>query len=194
MAGARTIDSYKVTMGPGGPSFRRKRIRNGLSEYNLRIVVSGLASVNPCAEIFKHRFSPIVLITTAKAPLSRRTACRAAGAEIEICGESEIDFEMAMRRLRQRWGVRHLLCEGGGQLNQALLTAGLVNEIHQTICPLLLGGRAAPTLADGAGISNLKEAVQLRLKSWRRCHDELFLVHAVQPRVTPASVSAVATT
>src|ERR1044071_4089696 len=36
MAGARTIDLYPVNMGPGPKKYRQMRLRNGLSEYNLR--------------------------------------------------------------------------------------------------------------------------------------------------------------
>src|SRR5688500_9500594 len=36
MAGARTVDLYPVNMGPGPAKYRKMRIRNGLSEYNLR--------------------------------------------------------------------------------------------------------------------------------------------------------------
>src|SRR5687767_9131901 len=41
MAGARTIDAVPVNLGPGGKKYRAMRVANGLSEYNLRIVVSG---------------------------------------------------------------------------------------------------------------------------------------------------------
>src|SRR5437016_13832882 len=40
MAGARTVDSNPVTMGPGSAKYRRMRIRRGLADYNLRLVVS----------------------------------------------------------------------------------------------------------------------------------------------------------
>jgi riboflavin biosynthesis pyrimidine reductase len=76
--------------------------------------------------------------------------------------------------------VRRLLCEGGGELNAALFQAGLVNELHLTICPVLLGGRAAPTIADGAGIKQLAHACRLSLRSMRRVGDELFLVYRVR--------------
>src|ERR1039458_184969 len=52
---------------------------------------------------------------------------------------------------RSKWGVKRLLCEGGGELNDALFRAGLVDEIHLTICPKIFGGRTAPTIADGLG-------------------------------------------
>jgi riboflavin biosynthesis pyrimidine reductase len=52
MSGARTVDSGEVSLGPGGEKYRRLRIRRGLSEYNLRVIVSGSGSIDPKAHIF----------------------------------------------------------------------------------------------------------------------------------------------
>src|SRR5438105_14597412 len=41
MSGARTVDLSAINLGPGPAKFRRKRLRRGLPEYNLRVVVSG---------------------------------------------------------------------------------------------------------------------------------------------------------
>src|SRR3989442_7235831 len=71
MAGARTVDLNPVNLGPGPAKYRRQRNRRGLREYNLRIIVSRSGSVNPNAEIFKQRFSPIIILTTASAGQAR---------------------------------------------------------------------------------------------------------------------------
>src|SRR5215471_9931423 len=49
MTGARTADLNDVTLGPGPAKYRRARLRRGLTEYNLRIIVSGSGSVDPQA-------------------------------------------------------------------------------------------------------------------------------------------------
>jgi len=177
MAGARTVDSAVVTLGPGPARYRRLRRRRGLAEHNLRVIVSGSGSVNPRAAIFQHRFSPLIVLTTARAGRRRLAQLRRLADAVRICGASEIDFHDALGWLREEWDVRHLLCEGGGELNDALFRAGLVNELHVTLCPWLLGGRAAPTLANGIGVERLTDACQLSLRSIRRVGDELFLVY-----------------
>jgi 2,5-diamino-6-(ribosylamino)-4(3H)-pyrimidinone 5'-phosphate reductase len=73
--------------------------------------------------------------------------------------------------------VKRLLCEGGGEVNGALFKAGLVDEVHLTMCPLIFGGRDAPTLADGAGVEHLAQAARLRLVSMKRYDDGSFLVY-----------------
>ena len=95
---------------------------------------------------------------------------------MKICGRKEINFSAALRWLRKKWRVKRLLCEGGGELNDALFRAGLVDELHLTICPKIFGGRHAPTIADGRGFSRLANAERFRLKSIQRNGDELFTV------------------
>jgi len=175
MAGARTVDANPVNLGPGPLRYRRLRRRNGRAEYNLRIVVSRTGTVDPNAVIFRHRFSPILILTTRRAPARRLQALRAQGAQVKICGDEEINFRVALRWLRRRWGVQHLLCEGGGELNDALFRAGLVDVLHLTLCPRIFGGRSAPTIADGRGLERLAQARRFALRSCRRWGDELFL-------------------
>jgi len=176
MAGARTVDMNPVNLGPGPARFRRVRLKRGLAEFNLRVIVSGSGTVNPGAEIFRRRFSPIVVLTTLRASLASRRQLRALADEIMAFGRSSIDFRTALQWLRARWRVKRLLCEGGGELNQVLFRAGLVDELHLTICPKVFGGRSAPTIADGFEKPTLAAATPFKLKSARRVGDEMFLL------------------
>ena len=72
MAGARTVDLNPVNLGPGPAKYRRLRLRRGLAEFNLRVIVSRSGTVNPNAEVFQRRFSPIIVLTTRRA-----TGCQA---------------------------------------------------------------------------------------------------------------------
>jgi len=176
MAGARTVDLSAVSMGPGGPRYRRMRLKNGLAEHNLRVVVSGSGTLNPKAIIFQHRFSPIIVLASGRASERNLRRLRSVADEVAIFGEKELDFRVALEWLRAKWKVQRLLCEGGGEVNGALFRASLVDEVHQTICPLIFGGRNAPTLADGESVRTLAEATRLQLKSLKRHGDELFVV------------------
>jgi riboflavin-specific deaminase-like protein len=142
----------------------------------LRVIVSGSGSLNPNAEVFKHRLSPIIILTTTRASKAKLLQLQAIADEVKICGRREINFRAALRWLREQWGVKRLLCEGGGELNDALFRAGLVDELHLTICPKIFGGRRAPTMADGRGFGRLAAAARFRLKALRRVDNELFAV------------------
>jgi hypothetical protein len=46
--------------------------------------------------------------------------------------------------------VKRLLLEGGGGANGAFLRAGLVDELHLTLCPAVDGATGAPSVFDSA--------------------------------------------
>ena len=176
MCGARTVEISQSILGGGGEKFRKQRLKRGLAEYNLRVIVSGSGSIDPAAEIFKKRFSPIIVLTTKRASAKKLARLRQLADEVKICGKREINFPAALRWLRTQWKVKRLLCEGGGELNDALFRAGLVDEIHLTICPKIFGGRTAPTIADGCGFERLKGAEGFQIQLIRRFRGELFTV------------------
>jgi len=180
LMGARTVDSAPGHYGPGPARYRRLRLKRGLPEYNLRVIVSGRGTLNPRSDIFRYRFSPIIVLTSARASVRNLRRLREVADDVEIFGDAELDFQAAFRWLETKWGVKKILCEGGGELNMALIRQDLVDEIYVTLCPLIFGGRAAPTLADGPGFSNVRQAPKLRLKTMRRLGQELFLVYGVR--------------
>jgi len=176
MCGARTVEISQTILGTGGDRFRKQRLKRGLAEYNLRVVASGSGSINPRAAIFRKHFSPIIILTTARASKTKLRRLRAIADEVRVCGKREINFGAALRWLRAEWGVRRLLCEGGGELNDALFRAELVDELHLTICPKIFGGREAPTIADGDGFGRLAEAAPLQIRSLKRVANEAYAV------------------
>lgn len=190
MAGARTVDSAQVSLGPGPARFRELRLQRGLREYNLRVIVSGSGSINPNAAVFEKQFSPIIVLTTGQMPHPVMDRLRPRVDAILVCGEETLDFSLALSRLRTEWGIERLLCEGGGRLNAALFRAGLVHEVHLTICPGIIGGHEAPTIADGEVADTLRSAVTLRLKSHRRLEDELFAVYEVVQNPTASAAGS----
>jgi riboflavin-specific deaminase-like protein len=163
-------------LGAGGEKFRKQRLKGGLAEHNLRIIVSGSGSVEPTAEIFKKKFSPIIVLTTERASAKKLKLLRELADEVKVLGETEINFSSALLWLRTKWSVNRLLCEGGGELNDALFRAGLVDEINLTICPKIFGGRTAPTIAEGIGFPRLADAEKFELTSMMLKKGELFTV------------------
>ena len=176
MCGARTVEISRSILDPGGEKFRRRRLKNGLAEYNLRVIVSGSGSIDPKAEIFKKKFSPLIVLTTGRATPKKLAQLRELADEVRVCGKKEIDFRSALRWLHAKWNVQRLLCEGGGDLNGTLFRAGLVDELHLTICPKIFGGDHAPTIAEGSGFQRLADAQQFQIQSARRRQGELFTV------------------
>lgn len=180
LCGARTVEESHATLGNGPESFTRLRQRRGLTPYPLRVVISGSGSLSPTAELWQKDFSPVVVATTATVSAARLKRLRKLTEHVWTSGPTEVDFPGLLHRLQAGFGIQRLVCEGGSQVNDALLRAGLVDEVHLTWCPLIFGGRTAPTIADGQGFSRLADAAQFELKSKRRVGDELFLVYRVR--------------
>lgn len=183
MAGARTVDLAAVDLGPGSAYYRRLRMAKGRAEYNLRIIVSGSGSVDPRAAIFQRRFSPIIVLASEAAPRARLAVLANLADEVKVMGRDQVDFRRAFEWLREKWNVRRLLCEGGGEVNAALFRAGLVDEVYWTISPLVFGGRDSPTMADSLSVQRKEEATRLRLISLKRFGHELFLVYRAVHRI-----------
>lgn len=178
LCGADTVETFSIDLAAGPIAFQKERQRKGLPAEPLRILVSEDGRIDPGAPIFQKRVSPVLVITTERAV----KACIARlndVATVKPFGKRVVDFTRAFLWLRKAHGVKRLLCEGGGETNAALLQAGVVDEIHVTICPLVLRGRSAPTICDGEGATSLKRATWLKLKAVKCVKGELFLTYRV---------------
>ncbi|MCU1605549.1 MAG: Pyrimidine reductase, riboflavin biosynthesis [Modestobacter sp.] len=112
------------------------------------VVVSRRASLAVDDQLVTDAVSPTVLLTCAAADAARRQALAAAGVEVLVCGDEDVDLRAAMDALADR-GLTQLVCEGGPTLFAAALAAGVVDELDLSIAPLLAGG-ATGVLGSGA--------------------------------------------
>jgi riboflavin-specific deaminase-like protein len=175
LCGARTVEETGATLGNGGEAFGRRRILSGLSPMPLRVVVSGRASLNPSAAIWKEKGSPIVVLTSSEAPARARQRLESLADAVWVSPSAVLDLEAALVWIRSKWGVRRLVCEGGGGLNSAMFRSGLVDELRVTLCPLVFGGGVSPTIADGTS-AKLADAFRLGRPEVRRHGGELYAI------------------
>lgn len=98
-------------------------------------VVSRRASLSPQDQVLG---GPTILVTCAAADPGRRNALAAAGADVLVCGEDEVDLALALDRLAER-GLEQVVCEGGPVLFASALPAGVVDELDLSIAPALVG-------------------------------------------------------
>ena len=98
-------------------------------------VVSRRASLDPGDQLLQ---GPLLLVTCAAADPDRRAALAAAGADVVVCGEDDVDLAAAREALAGR-GLEQVVCEGGPQLFRAALAAGVVDELDLSLAPALVG-------------------------------------------------------
>ncbi len=75
----------------------------------------------------------------------------------------EADLAVALRRLRDEYGVDSIDCEGGPGLNATLVPAGLVDELHLVIAAKLVGGRDPLTILGGETLDPPRDLALLSL-------------------------------
>ncbi|QHT55800.1 bifunctional diaminohydroxyphosphoribosylaminopyrimidine deaminase/5-amino-6-(5-phosphoribosylamino)uracil reductase RibD [Cellulomonas sp. H30R-01] len=75
--------------------------------------------------------------------------------------------------------VRHLLVEGGPTLAAAFLRAGLVDEVHAYIAPVLLG--AGPAAVADLGVTTIGDAVRLTTRSVLPLGPDVLVVATPEP-------------
>ncbi len=126
-----------------------ERVARGNSEHPSRVVADSRARTPTDARILDDAATTYVLVSDA-APENRVDALRDAGAEILAAGDERVDLAAAFEALADR-GVDRIMVEGGGEVIFSLFDAGLVDELTVFVGPKIIGGRDAPTLADGDG-------------------------------------------
>ena len=181
LCGATTLRAENATLEPSPARTGRR------AAPPLRVVVTGRGTLPSGAAVFRRGQAPVLALITGRAPAAARERLRRVAAEVCVAGPHTVDWPRALAWLAERHGVRRVLCEGGSALNAALFRAGLVHELRITLCPWLVGGRRAPTLADGEGVARLTEGTRLELRTHRRVGDEVFLHYLVPDAVPPRS-------
>jgi 2,5-diamino-6-(ribosylamino)-4(3H)-pyrimidinone 5'-phosphate reductase len=168
MVGIGTVlaDDPKLTV--KSDVLKRERIAKGRAENPLRIVVDSNARTPSTAAIL----GPNALIVVAQQAPHHKVEELSTKAEVIVVGERKIDLSALLARLKDR-GVESVLVEGGATLNFALLSLGLVDELHTYVGNIIIGGSLAPTLVDGDGLTS--DFVKLKLRQIRQIGDGLLI-------------------
>ena len=75
--------------------------------------------------------------------------------------KSGFDLKHLMKLLVKK-NITSVLIEGGGEINNSALKAGIVDKIYIFISPILIGGKQAPGLIGGMGVSKIAKALNLK--------------------------------
>jgi 2,5-diamino-6-(ribosylamino)-4(3H)-pyrimidinone 5'-phosphate reductase len=154
---------------------RHRRDTRGTAAPPARVVCDSTCRTPTDAAVLEGEATTYVL-TSEAAPEPRRAALREAGAELVVAGDERVDLPRGLSTLERR-GVGRLMVEGGGELIFSLFEAELVDELTVYVGSLVIGGRNAPTLADGEGfVSGFPE---LELESVERLDSGVVLAWTV---------------
>lgn len=141
LADAVMIGAGTLRVDPFTPSVR------GRERQPLAVVVSRTCDLPLDNRFFAHPGERLVA-TAASAPAAAVAAVRAAGARVQLFGETEVDLGRLLRALRDG-GIRFLLCEGGPTLAGQLLAGRWVDELFLTHATLITAEPDARRLFEG---------------------------------------------
>jgi 2,5-diamino-6-(ribosylamino)-4(3H)-pyrimidinone 5'-phosphate reductase len=189
MVGKNTLQIDRMSMGLPDEGLRQARVQRAQSEYPIRVIISNSGDIPTDLNVFNHRFSPIVIYSTARMPPTTQTELRAK-AELHLSAVDHLSLEEVLNDLYETHRVRTLVCEGGPQLAKALAELNVVDELFLTVAPLIAGGVGAPGVLGAPG-TFLPSSRIYRLKSMKVEAAECYL-HYVADRpscTTPTQLS-----
>jgi len=173
MVGIGTVLADDPSLTVKGEECRQHRKNRGDTEHPARIVVDSSARTPPGAKVLHTGEGKRIIAVSRKAD-PERIAALEAFATVIVAGEDKVDLPVLLDELASL-GIRRIMVEGGGTLIEGLLRAGLVDEIYTFIGNIIIGGRDAPTLADGSGFVRETEFLRLTLLEARKIESGILL-------------------
>lgn len=115
----------------------------------------------------------------------KRKALRLESMGVEIVsvpdGEGQVDLRRLMTVLGER-GLDSILLEGGAQLNDSALRAGIVREVKVFMAPKIFGGLEAKSGVAGIGAASPDQAVQLDPEKISQIGEDILIEYKVRSR------------
>jgi len=180
MVGIGTVLADDPSLTVKNPDYKRKRQSSSRPEHPVRVIIDSRARISPDASVLTKGDGLRVVAVSGRADPARVDVLRKK-AMVIVAGEVEVDLARVLDELGVL-GIRRLMVEGGGTLIAGLVRAGLVDEIYTYIGSIVIGGKDAPTLADGPGWITEAEFARLVLADVTRMDDGILIHWTVKPQ------------
>lgn len=178
MVGIGTVLADNPSLTVKSPELRAGRRAAGKDENPIRVVVDSAGRIPLDADILHKGTGKRIVAVSRKAPPGTVEVLRQHAA-VATTGDETVDLSALLEELH-RQGVRRLMVEGGGTLIWALFAQGLVDELQTFVGNIVIGGKDAPTPADGAGFLREEDFARLALIDVERIDDGLLIRWRVQ--------------
>lgn len=104
-----------------------------------------------------------MVVLTESVPDGHLRALRAGDQSDLFAGRREIDFALALTKLRRLFGIERLLVEGGGHINGSMLKAGVIDALSLLLAPAVDGLSGTPAVLELSGTEDESIAGRRRL-------------------------------
>ncbi|MBQ8094128.1 MAG: RibD family protein [Clostridia bacterium] len=105
-----------------------------------------------------------------------------AGVSYVFAGTDSLDLPLAVRKLKEQFGIKKMLLSGGGIVDWAFLQAGLIDEISLVIPPVIDGGTGLASAFDDSPFSVGHNAAPLALKDVQRLNENCLWLRYIPVR------------
>ena len=164
------VDAVVVGVGTVALDNPRLTVRQVEGENPVRVVLDPGARLDPDRNVFSDGAARTIVVRRAPEGDAEPSIDRDV-LTIPMTGRDEFEPSTVLAALR-REGFRRVLVEGGGITVSRFLRAGVVDRLHVTVAPLLIGsGRPALTLEP---IATLDQAWRPRCRHFHLGEDILF--------------------
>jgi 5-amino-6-(5-phosphoribosylamino)uracil reductase len=174
--GADTLRAYGTTLTVSKPQLLQQRIQANKPLQPFQIVITHTGNFGVEIPFFQQPVSRW-LITTKTGALFWQNRSEFERIFILETSNGKIDLVAALQHLLML-GIGRLAVLGGGELVASMLELDLIDEFWLTVCPLILGGRSAPTPVQGRGFLS-QAAPRLHLVEVHTIEQEVFLHYQI---------------
>ena len=161
LAGTGTLRTERYGRIIRDPKRRARRVARGERPEPLACTITRSGKLPTEIPIFAEPEAQIVVFSAAEIELG------ASAAQVDVIrmNADQLTATNVLARLRDDYGVRSLLCEGGPTLFGELLREGVIDELFLTVAPKLAGGGTSLTIAAGPALPAAREL------GWSRCFE-----------------------
>ena len=162
----------------------RLTCRLGGGRSPIRVICDSNLRTPPDAQVVRTARETPTILATCCTDGERRCPYEEAGCQVLTVGGSDgrVDLDRLMTLLGEQ-EIDSVLLEGGGTLNWAALSQGLVHKVYTYIAPKLFGGRYAKTPVEGRGFPCPDESVHLIRRELTLLGEDILIESEVEPRV-----------
>jgi 2,5-diamino-6-(ribosylamino)-4(3H)-pyrimidinone 5'-phosphate reductase len=161
VVGIGTVLSDDPSLTVKSPDLRSWRCSQGKDEHPIRVVVDSRLRIPLDAALLHKGQGKRVVACSQKAGDEKIRALESFATVVRTDGD-EVDLTVLIDGLASM-GVKRIMVEGGGTLIWSFFNAGLVDELTCFIGNMIIGGKDAPTLADGVGFATERSFIRLNM-------------------------------
>lgn len=182
MVGIGTVFSDDPSLRIKNEELELARVAEGRDPHPMRVVIDSKARMPLNADMFRKGKGKVIVVTTENADAKRISALEEKAIVIKA-GKDKVNLISALESLGEI-GVQKLMVEGGATLLWSLMSEKLFDEIRIYVGALIIGGKDAPTFADGEGFTSPEQFTRLSLKKAEKIDDGILLTWVKKENIT----------